>query len=296
MDINAAYRYFINDRKVYCSKATIDYYNYYLNRFLKWYSDSGSPALDRYMLKNYILFLRESDMKNVSIKTCYRAVKAFFRFLYEEEILDHDITKGVKLPKNDAALIQPLLTFEVDTIDKCIMSLSDELALRNYCIFHLMLDCGLRRQEVIHLQRSDIKFDRLIIRQSKGNKDRITLLPKFLYLSLNNYYNHVHYHFPGSYSGSEVFLNANKNDVLTYDCIKMMFQKLKSATGITRLHAHLCRHTFATSYLQYGGDMEKLRLLMGHSDYNVLRNYLHLSIVYSDIYRIDDIFFRTPDT
>lgn len=89
-----------------------------------------------------------------------------------------------------------------------------------------------------------------------------------------------------------MFLDRLNHTQITEDTIKKMFQKLKASSGVNRVHAHLCRHTFATSYLQYGGNMEKLRLYMGHSDYEILKNYLHISLVYPDVYKLDDIFFQ----
>lgn len=59
--------------------------------------------------------------------------------------------------------------------------------------------------------------------------------------------------------------------------IKQVFQKLKKCTGIDRLHPHLLRHTFATNYLVDGGDLETLRLILGHSDLQVTSMYLHLA-------------------
>ena len=58
----------------------------------------------------------------------------------------------------------------------------------------------------------------------------------------------------------------------------------------------LLRHTFATSYIMGGGNLETLRLLLGHFDYSVTRKYLHLAAQYqitgTDIYRLDPIFFK----
>lgn len=298
MSIKQMFDLFIQDRKVYCVDVTVNSYIFYLNRFFTWLNSDDIADITKQHLKDYIVYLR-SSMKNTSVRTNYRPVKAFCKWLYQEDYLPVDITIGVKLPKNDAAIVEPLTANEVNQIDNTIIykSLNDHIALRNYCIFHLMLDCGLRRKEVIQLHRADVKHDRLIIHNAKNNKDRIVLLPRFLYLSINNYYNESHYaHDYIKNTSTFVFLDMYDNEPITINTVKCFYQDLKKLSGIDRIHAHLCRHTFATSYLQYGGDIEKLRLFMGHANYEILKNYLHLSLVYPDVYRLDDIFFYKPDT
>ena len=289
---------FIQDRKVYCEDVTVQSYIFYLGRFTKWLDSDDFDLLNKQTLRDYIYSLRYR-MNNTSIATNYRPVKAFCKWLYQEDYLDKDITIGVKLPKKDAAIVEPLTDQEVYQIDDTIInnSVNKHIALRNYCIFHLALDCGLRRKEIVQLHKMDIKFDRLIIHNAKNNKDRIVLLPRFLYFSLRNYYNESHYaHDYVKNSSSSVFLDMYDNEPITLNTIKCFYQDLKSLSGIDRIHGHLCRHTFATSFLQYGGDMEKLRLFMGHADYEILKNYLHLSLIYPDVYKLDDIFFKKPDT
>ena len=288
--IKGLYDIFMQDREVYCVSVTLNSYNFYIPRFLTWLNSDNLSDLTKQNLKEYIIYLRGS-MKNTSVRTNYRPVKAFCKWLFQEDYIEKDITVGIRLPKNDAAIVEPLTDEEVTQIDNAIISGSNSL--RNYCIFRLMLDCGLRRQEVINLKRKDVKFDRIIIRNSKNNKDRIVLLPKFLYLSIHNYYISSHYAHDYVISDSPyVFLDRLNHTQITEDTIKKMFQKLKASSGVNRVHAHLCRHTFATSFLQYGGNMEKLRLYMGHSDYEILKNYLHISLVYPDVYKLDDIFFK----
>ena len=74
------------------------------------------------------------------------------------------------------------------------------------------------------------------------------------------------------------------------------FSLLKKKMGIDRIHPHLCRHTFATAYIIGGGSLEMLRLLLGHSDYEVTRSYLHLAhqcqLLHSDVYYLDPIYFK----
>ena len=82
---------------------------------------------------------------------------------------------------------------------------------------------------------------------------------------------------------------------VTPDAIKSVFGRIVKRTGIERLHPHLLRHTFATSFILGGGSVEMLRIYMGHSDINTTQNYMHIvnSIQFSqNVYKLDDIFFR----
>lgn len=274
-------------RKSYLAPDSIRYYMENLTRFEKWLSISNLniPELTSDNLRQYIIYLGLTGIKNVSLHTYYRAVRVFCSWLYQEGYIDIDITQRIKLPKDDSEIVIPLTRNEVAAIDEYIIN--SELALRNYCIFHLLLDCGLRRQEVINLKTDCIRKNTLTIKNSKNNKSRIVLLPDFLRMSINNYL--------GKRSGV-VFLDRYNEEQITENSIKKMFANIKNLLGMERVHAHLLRHTFATSYLYYGGNMEMLRLLMGHSSYTILQNYVHLAaqeeLIGSGLYELDEIFFK----
>ncbi len=282
---------FIDDRRSYCSSRTIRYYIENLEKFNKWLKQHDIhelQQLDDDVLHEYVLNLRMSGVKNTSVCTYYRAVKVFMKWLHDYGYLPEDYTKRVKLPRNDSDLIVPLTQLEVSTCDSLFLT-RKENALRDYCIFHLMLDCGLRRSEVINLASNNISGNNtLCICNSKYNKSRIVLVPEFLEQSIKNYV--------GADERAYVFLDRHSRLQITENTFRKMFDTLRKATGIKRLHPHLLRHTFATSYLYHGGNMEMLRLLLGHADYNITRTYLHLAtqeqLIQSDIYKIDDIYFR----
>ena len=64
---------------------------------------------------------------------------------------------------------------------------------------------------------------------------------------------------------------------LTVGCVQLMLKRVGRASGMSRLHAHLCRHTFATSYLMNGGDVFSLQQILGHSSLEMVRRYVTLA-------------------
>ena len=138
-----------------------------------------------------------------------------------------------------------------------------------------MMDCGLRRGEIPRLNVGDVnlKNNTLLVR-GKGSKQRIVPIGDSCSKLLSDY-------FPLSaqtlYSSDSPFFCDRSGNRCTDNLIKQVFQDLKERSGIERLHPHLLRHTFATYYLADGGDLETLRLILGHSSINTTQMYLHLA-------------------
>ena len=81
----------------------------------------------------------------------------------------------------------------------------------------------------------------------------------------------------GRYSGIDnVFLSV-QGKPLTENSMKLMFARLAKRSGVYRLHAHLCRHTFATRSLINGGDVFSLQQILGHSTLEMVRRYVSLA-------------------
>ncbi len=299
MTVEQAVKEFFADRAVYCADKTLKIYSGHLQIFLQYLEERyGSiskltfEALPDNLVPEYILYLRRDyhDITNTTIRSYVRPVSALLRFCYEQDICK-DFLKRIKLPKDDAIPPAPLLQEEVDRLD-AVFDLETLQGLRNYCIVHLMLDCGLRSQEVRHLQVSDLDPDHnlVYIRISKECKSRITMIPDFLLQKIKLYLSR------SEVNRGSVFHSLRGKEDLSENAIKQLFQDLKHAADLPRLHAHLLRHTFGTSYLVYGGNLEFLRVLMGHSDYNVTKGYVSLAAQYKmlgvKVYRLDDLFFR----
>ena len=261
------------------SERTLIWYNENLSAFFNWLGENKN--VDSLTVDNYKLYctFRQHDyvkcngqpLKSSSVNSRVRAVKAFYNYCIEEDLLPN-FSKKLKATKIRKSEKFPLDDDEIHTL---ISAFGDsELEERNRCWVILMCDSGLRRGEIINLQIGNVHLERgFMIVTGKGDKQRFVPLGELSKISLSNY---IHKYRNEAKESEPVFVNRF-GEKCTINTVKQVFQKLKKQTGILRLHAHLLRHTFATNYLVDGGDLETLRLLMGHSDLQVTMMYLHLA-------------------
>lgn len=279
----------------YCSPATLEYYRLNLNFFSDYlFSRYGNLDFDVSLLSridyiSYISYQRNRKVKNTSVRTYVRSVKAFLRYLYNEKYILENITNNVKLPRSDKRIVVPLSSSDVKKLDA---KLKDTVySLRNYCIFHLMLDCGLRLGEVIELKLSDIDFNGgyVTVKNSKYNKSRLVPLPLSLSFEIKQYLSSCR-----MLSSCNFLILNSCGEPMSKNSVEMLFSRLKTPT--LNVYPHLLRHTFATSFILGGGSLEVLRVLLGHSSYNVTQEYLHIAnyvgVANIDIYKIDNCMFR----
>lgn len=274
MTILEAYKLFIQEQMYRGnSNYTLDYYERSLKMFLNFCgNDMDIEDIDVVFFKSYQLYISENlNINRVSVRTYARAVKVFLRWLYFEDYIDIDVNK-LLLMKATKDVIIPLSDTEV----KELISYYDNftyLNCRNKTMLMLMLDCGLRLSEVVNLKISDLDLkNNYLIINGKGSKQRLvpfglsTKKQLVIYMqyrvNLNN--------------NNPLFLNQNLTAITT-NTIKMLFARLKKREKFKRIYPHLLRHTFATNFIYAGGNLEVLRVLMGHSTINITQIYIHLA-------------------
>ena len=274
------------------SQKTIKWYSDILRLFLIYLKDnkiiSNIYALNMNTVREYILYLRQKPKfkghpyipqqdKNISLKTiqCHvRVFKAFSTWLYGEGYIKENKLKILKLPKAPNKIIEPLTSEEIKQIIKVINKQS-AVGFRNYAILMLLLDTGLRISGVTNITLADIKLkDGLIRIIGKGNKERIVPIGKNVQSCLWRYIDQ--YRLTSTSKCDNLFLLKNGKQI-TINTIKLMFTRLANKSKISRLHAHLCRHTFAINYLMNGGDIFSLKEILGHASLDMVNQYLHFT-------------------
>ncbi len=317
---------FLMEKSAHCVQKTIEYYQANIGYFVTWYSDKINRTPDQILLSEinnkllneYLLYLRNKTifeghpihgglkndkLSNNTIRTYQRAIRVFLNYCYVEEYLDTDISKKFKFIREKQSIVLPLYENEVTDID-AMFNPKCKQGIRNLCIVHLMLDAGLRSGEVVRLTIGDIDFPKgiIFINDSKFNKSRMVPMALKLKQHLHKYlivYRGVseNQSYDLDLKSDPFFLEVKSQKPITSDVVRCLFSRIKRNTSISRIYPHLLRHTFATSYILGGGNLESLRILMGHSDIITTQKYIHLAQTYQlmhpDIYKLDRIFFKT---
>lgn len=302
MNLMMAYNLFLVDHETYCSEQSMIYYRSNVLKFVNFVSDQlgfvpdqvDCESISRELVLAYLAQLRRIGCKNTSVNTYFRAAKVFINYCIDEGYCDLDALRKVKFLKKDNDPVIPLTQLEVDQIDGCYND-KTESGLRNLCIIHLMLDAGFRLGDVVSLTFKGINFKlNYLTIKGKGDKFRTVYLCPKLKKMLYHYL--ILYRAYAPEDDYPVFAQVGTSEPITETSVKMVFARLKKRSGIDRLHPHLLRHTFATSFIIGGGNLEFLRMMLGHSDYATTKMYLHLAqqakMLHSDIYRLDPVFFQ----
>jgi site-specific recombinase XerD len=185
------------------------------------------------------------------------------------------LSRSPREDKLDQKVVTILSDEEIRTIINSFNP-KQPLDARNQTIFMILLDSGLRIGEIVRLKTDDLHLDEGIIKVlGKGKKERFVPIGSNSQKVLQRYLFRYRMRQDG-FQNDYAFL-SNSGNPLTENSLKLMFARLAQRTGVKRLHAHLCRHTFATKFLINGGDVFSLQQILGHSTLEMVRHYVNLA-------------------
>lgn len=132
---------------------------------------------------------------------------------------------------------------------------------------------GLRNSELTHLQHRDIDSQRMLVhvRQGKGAKDRLTLLPPVLLQNLRAYWKQ--YRPPAPW----LFVGRSPTRPMSTRNLGTLFRKTRERAGLDHGSPHILRHCFATHLIEDGVDLVTVQTLLGHTRLKTTTVYLHLA-------------------
>ncbi len=260
------------------SPKTIQWYSEMLSGFNRFLEMTGTtPILDNFDItatRDFIVHEQSRDLSPYTVQGKVRALKAFASWLCAEGYTPDNLLYNLKLPKTPSNLINPLTNDEIDRLVSYQNPLT-AIGCRNIAILITLLDTGLRISELCNLSFEDAHIEEGYLKvMGKGSKERIVPIGA---LSQKMFWRYIIHFRPEPLTGSEdfLFLSLDGNR-LKANAVKLLFNRWGKKAGVPRLHAHLCRHTYATNFLlHHCGDVFRLQQILGHTSLEMVRRYVH---------------------
>lgn len=275
MDIFKALEgYLLDGRIANKSPATLDDYTREIKQFAQYTHATELNNVTPQDIKSYLTMQKEKGLAEYTIWGSHKRVKAFFRWCLREKLIEQNIFENIPTPKIPQLLPQVLDNTQLEKLFRQLKRDPSPVGKRNLTIFSVFVDCGIRSNELAHLKLEDVSFDEmyLMITHGKWGKQRPVPISPALKRMLWRYI--AEYRAQLQPRDDYLFVNHEGRRFVTTG-VQVMVRRGLAQIGVTG-GTHLLRHTFATQYLRNGGDVARLRLILGHSTLEMTQQYLHL--------------------
>lgn len=228
-------------------------------------------------LQGFLQYINELGMSAFSQARILSGIKAFYKYLLFEELIEKDPTSLIEGPKLGRKLPDTLDYDEIVALLEAI-DLSKPEGGRNRAILEILYSSGLRVSELVELKIGQVYFDAGFLRVvGKGNKERLVPIGKDAMKYLKIYLNEIRIHVPVQKGfESHVFLNR-RGKKLTRVMVFLFIKSLAAAIGLRKvISPHTFRHSFATHLIEGGADLRAVQEMLGHESITTTEIYTHL--------------------
>lgn len=231
------------------------------------------------MIRSWLVNMKTEGLSNVSINRKISALKSFYKYLRQKEVVKiNPMTKVLTLKKSKRLpsfiprqKMEYLLEEELNEDKSFIKS-------RNDLIITILYMTGIRRSELINMKQASINRSRLEIKVlGKGNKERLCPITKEVVDKIDDYIEIKKNEF-GTLNHD--YLIVTEKGKLSYP--KLIFnvvsKALKRINASEKTSPHVLRHTFATHLSANGAELNAVKELLGHASLAATQVYTHNTI------------------
>jgi integrase len=242
-------------------------------------------------LQDYFLHRKNVDKWSAAtMRICYSGIKFFFVNVLKRQWHTLELVHAKREQRLPTVL-------SVKTVRRILNTVNTP---QNKAYLTTVYSCGLRLQETLNLQVSDIDSERMLIHvhRGKGAKDRYVPLPEACLHILRSYWKlhrNATWIFPrlgrSSKEGPTATIPMNKASV--QGALRRVLKQLKIKK---RVSVHTMRHSYATHLLEAGVNIRRIQQYLGHRSLNTTMIYLHLTTQgHQNAYRIINELMKGDD-
>ena len=270
--INEAFEQFIRAKSnMNLSQESITYYQGVMKYFTEFFSGEKycyDVTLD--VVEGYTAYLKSRNISSVTVNTYLRGLRAILYFFMERDYMPKFKVKLIrqeKKVKNTYTDAELKLLLAKPDVKKCDFS-----EYRNWVISNYLLATGNRLSTMCDLKISDIDFKNHEITLKKVKNRRQYIIPLSLRLEkiLLDYLLYRK-------GAPDDYLFCNRyGGKMEKAMIATAIARYNRARGVDKTSIHLYRHTFAKNWILNGGDIFRLKSILGHSSIDIVKEYAEM--------------------
>lgn len=278
MHLDRFYTYIQHEKRF--SLHTLTAYKTDLLQFFAFVKNQQDTSFtDVFLVRNWIVHLMDHQNDTCSVNRKISSLKTYFRFLIREKLIEDNPMSKVQSPKVTKKL--PVIIREEnisELLDNENVFGSDFKSLRDKLVIELLFGTGIRLAELVALEEADVnwyeKTIKVIGKRSKEriiplNKELIVLIQKYLALKKNETFNN---------NSLKLIVTDTGNAPYPKLIYRIVQKYLGYITTQSKKSPHVLRHTFATSLLNNGADLNAIKELLGHANLSATQVYTHNSV------------------
>lgn len=234
----------------------------------------GDVTLDT--LHNFAADLHDLGISPRSQARIVSGVKSFFKFLKNQQFIEHNPARMLENPQVGLNLPEVLTVAEIDAMLEAI-DLATPEGQRNRAIVETLYSCGLRVSELVNLEIGKVFVDEgYVIVTGKGSKERVVPISESALREISAWMDDradIDIK-PGE---EQMLFVSRRGKRLTRVMIFYIIKRLAELAGIRKeISPHTLRHSFATHLLEGGANLRAIQQMLGHESIATTELYLHL--------------------
>ena len=239
-------------------------------------SDNDIKNVTHRSVRSFVVDLVENGLENSSVNRKLSSIKTFFRFLRQQDVIDHNPAQKIKSLKQKKVL--PQFVPEKQLWDKSLFENQTDPFKRfqDELILELFYQTGIRLSELINLKEQNIQPNQIKV-LGKRNKERIIPINKQLINQVGNYIEQKNLQ---NFSNNLLNLIVTNTGKPAYPKLiyRIVTLYLNHISTNDKKSPHVLRHSYATTLLNAGADLNAIKELLGHASLAATQVYTHNSI------------------
>ena len=251
-----------------------------LQSFTNWLQNRNVGSLNavhRAHILDYLMDEKERGLKTTSLSRRLVAIKVFFHFLQQENLLLTNVAEAMDSPRLWKILPDTLSYKEVERLLAAPQEQS-KFYLRDRALLETFYASGLRVSEVAGLRLEDVHFDAGYVRCiGKGNKERVVPIGESARAALRIYLEALRPQLAATQPDATALFLTRAGRGFSRKTLWKMIKHYAHVAGITkRISPHTLRHSFASHLLANGAPLRVIQEMLGHADIATTQIYTHV--------------------